>query len=59
MVNRIIQLFGPTVLLATVPGSASAVTPIALPEPASITMFAAAGGALVTAYVVKKWIGRK
>jgi hypothetical protein len=36
-----------------------AVTPIALPEPASITMFAAAGGALVTAYVIKRWIRRK
>jgi hypothetical protein len=59
VVSRIIQVFGPTLLLATIPGSALAVTPIALPEPASITMFAAAGGALVTAYIIKRWIGRK
>jgi hypothetical protein len=58
MIDRIVTIIGATLILITVagPAMAGAFVPVALPEPATMTLF---GLGAVGAFVARKFIKRK
>ena len=59
MIERATKVFGAAFALTMISGAAMAVSPVRVPEPASIAMFAAGGIGAAGIYIVRKWTRRK